>query len=175
MRELAKHSGLAKGTIYHHFQDKRAIYLSVLERDIAIVRDRISEAAASTGDIAQRLRRVIRTYFALQQERRLVIIMALREAVIAENQLYALIRRYRDELIQPIGTIFQDAIDAGEIRSVNVEMTVLSLLGVLQGFVTHRLLLDGTEIGEDVVEHTVDLLLIGLKSSNLSSSNTQHA
>ncbi|HXF60128.1 MAG TPA: TetR/AcrR family transcriptional regulator [Caldilineaceae bacterium] len=162
MRELAKHSGLAKATIYHHFQDKRDIYLSVLERDFNVVRDRISEAAASPGDVPTRLRSVIRTYFDLQRERRLVIMMALREAASMERHICALLRRSLDELIQPIGAILQDGIAAGELRPVNVEMTVLSLLGMLQSYIAHRLLFDDQEIGEDVVEHTLDLLLHGL-------------
>jgi hypothetical protein len=38
----------------------------------------------------------------------------------------------------------------------------MSLLGILQGYVAHRLLLDEIEIGDDVVEHILDLLLNGL-------------
>jgi AcrR family transcriptional regulator len=162
MRELAKHSGLAKGTIYHHFQDKRDIYVCVLERDIGVVRDRIAEAAAAPGSLAERLGRVIHTYFALQRERRLVIMMAVREAMDMESQVCALIRRYMDELLQPIGALIQEAIAAREIRPVNVELTVMSLLGIMQGYVAHRLLLDDIEIGDDVVEHILDLVLHGL-------------
>jgi AcrR family transcriptional regulator len=162
MRELAKQSGLAKGTIYHHFHDKRDIYLSVLERDILVVRARIHEAASVPGDIEDRLRNVVRTYFALQEERRLVIMMALREAASMEEQLCALIRRYRDELLEPIAAIFEGAEVSGRLRSVDVDLVVLSLFGVLQGFVTHRLLLENQEVGEDVVEHILDLFLRGV-------------
>lgn len=179
MRELAKQSGLAKGTIYHHFPDKRAILLSVLERDIAIARQHI-EAAAATGNgkdgCAARLRRVIATFFQLQQERRLLILLALRDAAGRDPQVCALLRRYRQELVQPIAAIFDEAIAAGELRPVNVEMTAMSLLGMLQGFVAQRMLLEGAGIGDDVIDHTLDLLLHGVlrpPSPAGSTSNTQ--
>lgn len=161
MRELAHRSGLAKGTIYHHFHDKRAIYLSVLERDLSTVRRSIQRAAAE-GDVIERLRRVVRTYFQLHQERRLVILMALRDTTGLEAQMVALFRRYQDELSQPIRAIIADAIAAGVMRPVPVEMTVMSLLGMLQGFIGHQMIFDGRAIGGDVVDHILDLLLHGL-------------
>jgi AcrR family transcriptional regulator len=167
MRELAKQSGLAKGTIYHHFPDKRAIYLSVLERDIGIARERIQAAAACEGDYTARLRRVVATFFQLQQERRLIILMALRDAAGREPQVCALLRRYRSELLQPIATLFAEGIAAGDMRPVNPEMTALSLLGILQGFVAHRFLMQDAEtgsdvIGSDVIDHALDLVLHGV-------------
>ena len=33
MRELSRESGLAKSTLYHYFEDKHQIYLSVVERE----------------------------------------------------------------------------------------------------------------------------------------------
>lgn len=179
MRELAKQSGLAKGTIYHHFPDKRAILLSVLERDIAIARQHIEAAAATENGkdgCAARLRRVIATFFQLQQERRLLILLALRDAAGRDPQVCALLRRYRQELVQPIAAIFDEAIAAGELRSVNVEMTAMSLLGMLQGFVAQHMLLEGAGIGDDVIDHTLDLLLHGVLRPPPpagSTSNTQ--
>ncbi|MCC6169526.1 MAG: TetR/AcrR family transcriptional regulator [Caldilineaceae bacterium] len=186
MRELAKQSGLAKGTIYHHFPDKRAILLSVLERDIAIARQHIEAAAAGEDGYAARLRRVIATFFQLQQERRLLILLALRDAAGRDPQVCALLRRYRQELVQPIAAIFAEAIAAGEMRPVNAEMTAVSLLGILQGFVAQRMLLGDAGIGDDVIsddvigddviDHTLDLLLCGVLRPPPpveSTSNTQ--
>lgn len=166
MRELARQSGLAKGTIYHHFQDKRSIYLTVLERDLAIARERIQAAAAGEGEAQTRLRRVIHTYFELHQERRLLIMTAMREAIRQEADLWALIRRYRDELSQPIAALFAEAIAAGVMRPVQVEMAVTSLFGLLHGFVAHCVLLDDGGIGDDVVEHILDLMLHGLLAAD---------
>jgi AcrR family transcriptional regulator len=173
MRELAQHSGLAKSTIYHHFHDKRDIYLHVLERDIRVVRDRLQAAAMGPGDAPARLRALIQTYFTLQQERRLLIMQALRDAAGLEAQLHALIRRYRAELLHPFRLVLVEAIDAGLMRPVDVEFAALSLLGMLHAFVTHRMLLDDRPLEDDVVDHILDLLLHGLLVPSAPVSNTQ--
>src|SRR5262245_60675707 len=80
MRELAKVSGLAKGTIYHHFQDKQEIFVSVVERDLATISRSIAAAAQTPGDWSDQLRAVVRTYFDLKRRRHFVIAAALREA-----------------------------------------------------------------------------------------------
>jgi AcrR family transcriptional regulator len=170
MRELARSSGLAKGTIYHHFQDKRDIYLSVLERDILTVRNRIAHAAKKESSCTEQLEAVIRTYLDLQRERRFVILLALRESAGMEKQLCELAKTYRDELIKPVAAIIEQGIAQGALRPVNVEMTVISLFGMLHSFVTHRLILDDAEIGDDVVAHTIDILLHGIRTDSVTES-----
>src|SRR5690554_2340907 len=65
MRELARESGLAKATLYHHFQDKGDVIRSVVLRDVELLQGRLAEAAAGPGDFSQRLREVIATYLEL--------------------------------------------------------------------------------------------------------------
>jgi TetR/AcrR family transcriptional regulator, cholesterol catabolism regulator len=162
MRELAKQSGIAKATIYHHFQDKREIYLRVLERDILVVCERFAQAAGSPGDLRDKLRSVILTYFALQNEHRFVLMSALRETASMQSELCSLVRKHRAELMRPLADIIANGVAEGTIKPVNVEMTVVSLLGMLHSFVTHRILLDHAIIEEDVVDHILDLLLFGI-------------
>lgn len=162
MRELARHSGIAKGTIYHHFNDKRQIYLDVLERDIHTVRDYLLHIVEQRGSFQAKLRMLVETYFDLQRERRLVIMSALRENATLDDDFSEIVKKYRSELLRPIGALIREGIDAGEVREVDVGLTVLSLLGILQGFVVHQLILENTDIDETVVDHIVSLLVNGL-------------
>jgi AcrR family transcriptional regulator len=162
MRELARHSGLAKATLYHHFHDKSDVVLSVLEGDILVVCDRLRDAAASPGSPAARLRAVVSAYFAVQAERRLVVLNALRESAGLEDQVWCVIRTHRRALLEPIMGIIQDAIDAGQARQVNVEMAVMALFGMIHSFVTHRLLLDDVNLDEDMEEFVLDMFLHAL-------------
>ncbi|MFV0644049.1 MAG: TetR/AcrR family transcriptional regulator, partial [Sphingomonadaceae bacterium] len=54
MRELSTQSGLAKSTLYHYFEDKHQIYLSVLERDMARTVNDLAAAAAIDGPPMER-------------------------------------------------------------------------------------------------------------------------
>lgn len=158
MRELARHSGVAKGTIYHHFQDKRQIYLTVLERDILQVRRYLDDIVSEPGTFVEKLRRLVQTYFDLQRERRLVIMSALRENATLDDQFSEILKKYRSELLQPIGALIRQGMASGDVRTVHVEMAVLSILGILQGFVVHQMILEDADLDESVVDHIVDLL-----------------
>jgi AcrR family transcriptional regulator len=163
MRELARRSGLAKATIYHHFQDKRDVLLSVFENDIRTVAARITEAARTPGSPAERLRAVIAAYFAIQVERRMVILNAIRETVGLEDQIWAIIRSHRHELLRPIMAIIQDAINSGIARPVNVELAVMALFGMIHSFVTHRLLIDGENLTSEMEEFVLEMFLHALQ------------
>ncbi len=167
MRELARASGLAKGTIYHHFQDKREIYLSVLERDIQIVCQHVAAAAAPSEHWAEQLRAILRVYFQLQQERRFLILASLRETVGMEQQLCQLVRKYRKELLKPIAQVLERGIAQGEVRPIHVEMAVLSLVGILHSFVLHHMILQELEVDDEaIIDHTLQLFLCGIAYSS---------
>ncbi|MEZ4661265.1 MAG: TetR/AcrR family transcriptional regulator [Caldilineaceae bacterium] len=162
MRDLARDSGLAKGTIYYYFEDKEAIYLSVVERDLLNMQARIQEAAQTAGDCAARLQAVINAYFELAQANRSIFIARLREISGMENALRSLLQRHRHALMQPIADIIEEGQASGAFRPVNSEMVIISLFGMMNSFVTHRFLIEQNDITPEVVEHTLDLVLHGI-------------
>jgi len=167
MRELSKHSGLAKSTLYHHFADKDQIYLSVLERDMLVFERRIMEAAASDSDFEGRLRAVIRTYMMLVAERGSVALNAIRRAGILDERLVELFSRHRDQLLKPFMDIFHQGIAEGRMRAVAPELTAISLLGMMNSFAAHRLLVEcnSQEVAaspHETAEHTLALFLHGV-------------
>ncbi|MCC6458562.1 MAG: TetR/AcrR family transcriptional regulator [Caldilineaceae bacterium] len=164
MRDLAQESGLAKATIYHHFQDKREIFLQVLERDLITVRDRITAAAATPGDLQTRLRALITAFFELATERGALLISTLRQAEGMECEIYHLMRRYRDELYRPVVELLADAVADGSIRPLDLELTTVSFYGIIQGFTSRHLLTADLELDEKATDFILDLLLNGLLS-----------
>jgi AcrR family transcriptional regulator len=162
MRDLAHESGLAKATIYHHFQDKREIFLQVLERDLITVRDRVTAAAATPGDLQTRLRVLITAFFELATERGALLISTLRQAEGMECEIYNLMRRYRDELYRPVVELLADAVADGSIRPLDLELTTVSFYGIIQGFTSRHLLTADLELDEKATDFMLDLLLNGL-------------
>lgn len=162
MRELARESGLAKGTIYHHFRDKRDVCLRMIERVMDASRARVTAAAEGPGGYRQRLQALIETYFDLIRDRRPVILATLRELSEEDREARSLFREHSRGLIEPIAGIITEGMAAGEFRRVDPELSALSLLGMMNGFVAHRLLVDETEIEARTIEHTLELFLCGL-------------
>jgi len=162
MRELAAESGLAKATIYHHFQDKRDIFLSVLERDMQTVRAHVmAAAAAAQSNPVDQLSAVIRTYFGLMQERRTVIMNVLRELGDEEKKLDDFVCHKRTQYLDHLIEILQQGIDAGIFRPLNPEYTAISMVGMINAFIVF-----GNPAEQDrahIVEHTLQLMLDGVR------------
>lgn len=168
MRELSKQSGLAKSTLYHYFADKHEIYLSVLERDMEIHRAQLCAAAEEPGNALDRMERMIRVYIDLLNKRGSVALNALRRTEL-EGDLIDMFRRNRPLIIAPIANVIQQGIDDGVFRPVDVELTVMSLFSMMNGFVAQRLLFECDTVGEaalesEMIEHTLDLFLNGIRT-----------
>lgn len=171
MRALAREAGLAKGTIYHHFEDKRDICLRMIERDMEATRDTIISAAREATGCEAKLRAVIETYFLLMRDRRHVIQAALREIGQKDPDARNLLKIHKEGLVAPIAEIIQAGIDEGIFRPLDVEMTVLSLIGLMNGFVTYRILLNDASIEKNVVDHTFDLFTHGILQNHGDTRN----
>lgn len=166
MRELAEESGYAKGTIYHHFRDKREIFLSALERDLVTVRDRLRDAATGDGAPVERLRAVIECYFEMVAEKRHVILATLREIGGLEREMRLLVQKHRASFLEPLTALLKEGSARGDFRPMNADLVVITLIGMMNSFVTHRLLVVEMGIGAEIVDHTLTLLLHGISRNS---------
>lgn len=165
MRELAEGSGLAKGTIYHYFRDKQDVYLHVVERQLTTMQKCMIAAADGHTDPVSGLHAVISTYFALVSQRRHNLLATLRDNKDVQIPLQGLVEKHRQGFMQPLAGLVRQGIADGVFRPVDVDMTVISLLGMMNAFVTHRLLLDQVELDQSVADHTLSLLMSGIAVS----------
>ncbi len=170
MRELSKHSGVAKSTLYHYFQDKREIYLNVLERDFRTLAEELDQAAQSAGgDVEDRLRAVISTYLTAVLERGVIALNALRRSGNFDAEMQEFFCERRDAFLQPFRTLLEEGVEEGLLREdLDIELAILSLLGMMNSFVGQRLLFGGDHGDpfilpplERIVEHTLTLYLQG--------------
>ena len=164
MRELAEVSGLAKATIYHHFPDKQTICRSVFDIDLAALRDRIVAAANSSSNPVARIEAIVLELFGPEIERRLAILLTFRELPGLGMQIHDILVKYKNEIITPIAEVILDGISQGVFREVNVDLTVLSLMGMMQSYISSRLMFEPDQPVELIVEHTTDLLLHGINN-----------
>jgi AcrR family transcriptional regulator len=162
MRDLAQHAGLAKATLYHHFQDKREIFLQVLQRDLNVVSSCIATAAATPGDLRTRLGAVAAAFFALAAERGLPLLSTLRQAAGTDREFCDLLRQYHEISQRPIVQMLQEAIDNGTIRQIDPDSAAMSFFGILQVFTSRHLLMQDMELDQKAVDFVVDMTLHGL-------------
>lgn len=67
--EICAAAGVTRGALYHHFADKRALFLAVLERESVAVRDAIEQAAGRASAPRQALLKGAEAYLAAMAER----------------------------------------------------------------------------------------------------------
>ena len=142
MRELSRQSGLAKSTLYHYFQDKHQIYLSVLERDLLFHETELHAAAGIDGDPIARLTNVVYAYFDLLNNHGSVALNALRRVGELDRQLVDLFQTHRERITQPVADILNQGIAGGQFRAMDTELATWSLFAMMNGFVAQRLLFD---------------------------------
>lgn len=163
MRELAAESGLAKATIYHHFQDKGDIFRHVLERDLQMVHARLQKAVAETGKADVKIKAIMRAYFQMMRERRTIIMNVMRELGQQETNLCAFINENRDKYFAPIRTILAEGIAAGLFRELNVEHTAISMVGMINAFVVFRPFIEQEDADDAIIEQTIELFFNGIR------------
>ncbi|MCB9139306.1 MAG: TetR/AcrR family transcriptional regulator [Caldilineaceae bacterium] len=170
MRELSQHSGVAKSTLYHYFQDKREIYLNVLERDMRLLQEKLAAMVGTSAEPTRdRLYALIAVYNDAVQERGILALNALRSAGELDAAFSRFFRQQRDAFMQPFRTVLLDGVEQGAVRGdLDVDMAILSLIGMINGFVAQRMLVDciGDEAvipaRETMIEHTLALYLGGI-------------
>jgi len=62
VEEIVKAAGVTKGSLYHHFADKREVFQAVVEQIEGEIHDRLTAASSRPGDAAVRLRAACEAY-----------------------------------------------------------------------------------------------------------------
>ena len=65
--ELVKAAGVTRGALYHHFEDKKAIFRAVAESELAEVADRINRSTSTSPTAMQALENGTRAYLDAMQ------------------------------------------------------------------------------------------------------------
>jgi AcrR family transcriptional regulator len=161
VREIAEACGLGKATLYHHFKDKRALYLEVLDSGADRLVRVLGTAARQGNTSRERITNIATVYFSLQSEQRHVLLLILRDVGSLEQEFRELITRRGEEMLRPIRAVIEEGVANGELRPVDSQLASLALLSMLHILITCQLLVSDAEIGEAEVHHMVDLFMEG--------------
>lgn len=162
MREIAAECGITKPAIYHYFRGKKQLYLEVLDRELERLVTALDEASARPGSVADRLAHLVRCYLESLQHRLSLIQLLLRDVSTIESEIPGVAGKRSEDILRPFVAVIQEGIAREEFRPVDPTRAALSLVGMMNVFVTRMLLRPDLPIrGEDIL-HTVDMALMGL-------------
>lgn len=138
--DIAEASATSKGGVYFHFPNKEAIFLALLERMAALLRDRVERAmAGSVGPTAKldaALLTMLHTFAAHRSLARLFLI----DAIGANREFSGRVLEIQGEFMQLIERQLQAAIVDGTLPPVDTEITSVAWFGALLQVVTRWLL-----------------------------------
>ena len=162
IRDLSRESGLAKGTIYHHFQDKREISRYVMERDFSELVGGLGAAVANVEDPVVWLGCFVRAYLRQANERRTHIRALLRELGAMEGEMRQMALKIREGVAGPVAAVIQRGIAQGRFRNVPPQVAVMALIGALNTYIAWQLVVDEDSVDESVADMILNTILYGL-------------
>ena len=131
MSKVAKAAGIAKGTIYNYFKDKKELMQVIADSIFKPLEKRIREIAASTCDPLTRLRKIAEALLETFSKHRKIF------ALIHEANMIGMLERKsqpfekRKMILEIIREICKDAISKNIIRPENPETIAEVFLGMI--------------------------------------------
>lgn len=130
---VAKRAGVAKGSIYYHFQGKDDLVAAVVERGFEIVREAVQEPVKARRSPLFQLETLIREWFDLwvrfYELARMVFNVNLRRQLSGEAA--DRIERAQEEHRAFVKRLIERGIEAGQLRAVDSDMAASVLLAMI--------------------------------------------
>lgn len=135
MDDIVAESGLSKGTLYWHFENKQALFLAMLEAVFEDYGEAFGVVLAGGGSASERVRQLTRlTIKMFIDEKRLA------ELVVdfwAESRRDEAINQFFRDIYQPyidmLAGIVEQGIESGEFRQVDARMVASALAAMFDG------------------------------------------
>jgi AcrR family transcriptional regulator len=156
--EITRRAGVAQGTFYTHFADKKAIFLEVVRALSRGMREATSLAIEGVGDRLEAERLGFAAFFSYIDRHRAVYRL-IREAEFVEPEVY---RTHYLRLAEGYRRGLQEAIDDGQLRpDLDAEVAAYCLMGI-GDFIGMRWVLWGDTVPEAVFEQAMQFAVGGL-------------
>jgi AcrR family transcriptional regulator len=171
--DITRQAGVAKGTFYLYFSEKREIYYEVISSFMQLIKDIGSAVGAEPTDIGDFIRRAERAAIELMEifmDNRELARLAYRESMGLDPTLETMIGDFYREIADVEARNIQVAMELGFIRKVNPLLTAYAHIGTVER-VMLALVDNPDDFGEpaDVVRELMLLAWEGLRRPNAPS------
>jgi AcrR family transcriptional regulator len=131
--EIAEAADVTKGALYHHFQSKEDVYLTMLYKDLEEKRRLLYQATEMDGDCRARLYRLTEAFLNLPKNKRDLIKLVRRDINIFKDPTRnRLIRAYQAALPELIEEIITDGIENGELQPADPRVLSWLFVGMVE-------------------------------------------
>lgn len=167
--EIARRAGVSKGAVYLYFPSKQAILEALVRRAVSPVAERaVAAAELGVSDLRTSLRAALGSVARALSDPRVFAVpkLVMREAVVAPEIASMYRRAVFDSGLPAITHVIEQGVASGELRPVDPELTVRSLIGPI---VAHVLLAEVFGVVPErglaldaLIDNHLDILINGL-------------
>jgi AcrR family transcriptional regulator len=134
--EIADESETSKGGLYFHFPGKQSLFLALLDRTAARLREKIEEAIASEADPIAKADAALLTFLRTFAKHRPLARLFMVEALGAGREFHRRVLETHDEFAGIIKYHLDDAIAQGVIAPIDTDAASRAWFGALNEIIT---------------------------------------
>ncbi|MDQ0974547.1 TetR/AcrR family transcriptional regulator [Neobacillus niacini] len=128
MDQVAKLANVGKGTIYTFFKTKEELFDDIINSLIADIRFEVESVLDETSSILDNVNNVLVRIHAFRESHQLTIKLIQEERDMGTQTVVEAMQRVEQSIIQYMKGIIQKAIDKGEIKDCDPEVTAFVML-----------------------------------------------
>jgi AcrR family transcriptional regulator len=132
MDDVARASGVGKGTLYRYFGSKDALFTALMLDGIDLLRSQLEAAVAGAGEPVEKLESVVRASLAHLRERRFLFALLHRREHKPSRTDAREWERRRARLARVVEDVVREAMQAGQVRSGDSRIMAEMLLSSLR-------------------------------------------
>lgn len=156
--DLTGEAGVALGTFYVYFPDKKALFVEVVDNLGEKLRKELTRAVEGKKDRLEVEDAGLEAFFSFARRHRLLY-RIVRQAEFVDQACF---RRYYQRIAEPYAKGLQQAMDAGELRKLDPETLAYCLMGLADFLGMRFVLWGGGRNIDEVLETAREFIRHGL-------------
>jgi AcrR family transcriptional regulator len=162
---IADRAGVGKGTVYRYFRSKEDLFWATAYEVMVRLDRHIFEAADGADGASDKLQAVAAAYANFYSANPPYLELAVQERAEFRGTGPQSHREYHQMMMQKMGEILQQGIDAGQLRPVNTQQTTLALGCLLYGATVLGCYVESVDVTQ-MTQCAVDIFLRGIRNES---------
>lgn len=156
--EITRRAGVAQGTFYVYFTDKRAVFIELVQALSGLLRRETAKAVEGLDERLEIERVGMKTFFSFAQRHR-NLYRIVRQAEFVDEEIF---RWYYKRMAEGYTQGLKAAMEAGQMRTLDPETTAYCLMAITDFIGMRWVLWEGKPPPDDVFETVISFVLHGI-------------